>query len=83
MEGNGRPLIPYERQSRARERTISIDEQQRDIHACGQAVLALLAALRGSRRPSVARSLAELFDRRQLHQASEVLIRWASSVEPK
>jgi hypothetical protein len=43
----------------------------------GQAVLALLAALRGSRRPAVAVSLAELFDRRQLHQASEVLIRWA------
>jgi hypothetical protein len=43
----------------------------------GQAVLALLAALRGSRRRSVAASLAELFDRRQLHRASEVLVRWA------
>jgi hypothetical protein len=32
----------------------------------GQAVLALLAALRGSRRRAVAVSLAELFDRRQL-----------------
>jgi hypothetical protein len=49
---------------------VSLDE--------GQAVLALLAALRGSRRLAVAVSLAELFDRRQLHQASEVLIRWAS-----
>ena len=49
---------------------VSLDE--------GQAVLALLAALRGSRRPAVARSLAEVFDRRQLHQASEVLFRWAS-----
>ena len=48
---------------------VSLDE--------GQAVLALLAALRGSRRPWVAHSLAELFDRKQLHQASEVLIRWA------
>jgi hypothetical protein len=48
---------------------VSLDE--------GQAVLALLAALRGSRRSAVAVSLAELFDRRQLHQASEVLIRWA------
>jgi hypothetical protein len=48
---------------------VSLDE--------AQAVLALLAALRGSRRPSVAHSLAELFDRRQLHQASAVLIRWA------
>ena len=50
---------------------VSLDE--------AQAVLALLAALRGSRRPAVAVSLAELFDRRQLHQASEVLIRWARS----
>jgi hypothetical protein len=50
---------------------VSLDE--------AQAVLALLAALRGSRRPAVAVSLAELFDRRQLHQASQVLIRWAST----
>jgi hypothetical protein len=48
---------------------VSLDE--------GQAVLALLAALRRPRRPAVAVSLAELFDRRQLHQATEVLIRWA------
>jgi hypothetical protein len=53
---------------------VSLDE--------GQAVLALLAALRGSRRPSVAVSLAELFDRRQLHQASEVLTRWARDEAP-
>lgn len=26
-----RPLVPYLRQSRAKERTISIDEQRRDI----------------------------------------------------
>jgi len=31
MQGNGRPLVPYLRQSRAKERTISIDEQRRDI----------------------------------------------------
>jgi hypothetical protein len=37
---------------------VSLDE--------GQAVLPLLAALRGSRRRAVAVSLAELFDRRQL-----------------
>jgi hypothetical protein len=29
---NGRPLVPYLRQSRAKERTISIDEQRRAIH---------------------------------------------------
>jgi DNA invertase Pin-like site-specific DNA recombinase len=33
MEGNGGPLVPYLRQSRAREQTISIEEQRRDIHA--------------------------------------------------
>jgi len=31
MTGNGRPLAPYLRQSRAKERTISIEEQRRDI----------------------------------------------------
>ena len=31
MTGNGRPLVPYLRQSRAKERTISIEEQRRDI----------------------------------------------------
>jgi DNA invertase Pin-like site-specific DNA recombinase len=31
MTSNGLPLIPYMRQSRVRERTISIDEQRRDI----------------------------------------------------
>jgi hypothetical protein len=30
MKSNGRPLIPYLRQSRAKERTISIEEQRRD-----------------------------------------------------
>ena len=48
---------------------VSLDE--------GQAVLSLLAALRSSRAASAARSLAELFDRRELGQASEVLLRWA------
>jgi hypothetical protein len=42
----------------------------------GQAVLALLAALKGQRAPAAARALAELFDRRLLLQASEALIRW-------
>jgi hypothetical protein len=45
----------------------------------GQAVLALLAALRGSRAPAAARSLADLFDRRSLLQASEALLRWADA----
>lgn len=48
---------------------VSLDE--------GQAVLSLLAALRSPRAASAARSLAELFDRRELGQASEVLMRWA------
>jgi hypothetical protein len=43
-----------------------------------QAVLALLAALKGQRAPAAARALAELFNRRLLLQASEALIRWAN-----
>lgn len=43
----------------------------------GQAVLALLAALKKERAPATARALADLFDRRLLLQASEALIRWA------
>lgn len=34
---NGKPLVPYVRQSRAKERTISIDEQLRDIRAWASA----------------------------------------------
>jgi hypothetical protein len=41
----------------------------------GQAVLALLAALKGERPPAAARALADLFDRRLLLQASEALMR--------
>jgi hypothetical protein len=33
MTSNGLPLIPYMRQSRSKERTISIEEQRRDIQA--------------------------------------------------
>jgi DNA invertase Pin-like site-specific DNA recombinase len=44
MEDNGRPLVPYLRQSRAREQTISIEEQRRDIHAWAQAAGVDLAA---------------------------------------
>jgi hypothetical protein len=46
-----------------------------------QAVLALLAALRGPRGPSAARSLAVLVDRRGLERAGEVLIRWADDAD--
>jgi hypothetical protein len=46
-----------------------------------QAVLALLAALRGPRGPSAARSLAELVYRRGLERACEVLIRWANEAD--
>jgi hypothetical protein len=42
-----------------------------------QAVLALLAGLGGKRPVPAAHSLAELFDRRALEQASKALIRWA------
>ena len=46
-----------------------------------QAVLALLAALRGSRAASAANALAEIFDRRALGQASEALIRWGEALK--
>jgi hypothetical protein len=46
-----------------------------------QAVLALLAALRGARGAVAARSLAELVYRRGLERASEVLIRWADEAD--
>ncbi len=52
-------------------RDVTLDE--------AQAVLALLAALRGAKRAGAAYALAELFDRRALLQASEALIRWASA----
>ncbi len=46
-----------------------------------QAVLALLAALRGGRRLTTARTLAELVDRRGLERANEVLIRGANQAD--
>jgi hypothetical protein len=46
-----------------------------------QAVLALLAVLRGPRSASAARSLAELVYRHTLEQACEVLIRWAKDAD--
>jgi hypothetical protein len=44
MKSNGRPLVPYLRQSRLKERTISIEEQRRDIQAWAQANGVPLAA---------------------------------------
>jgi hypothetical protein len=46
-----------------------------------QAVLALLAALRGPRTDVAARSLAELVYRRGLERASELLIGWANEAD--
>ena len=37
MNRSTRPLVPYLRQSRAKERTISIEEQRRDIQAWAEA----------------------------------------------
>jgi hypothetical protein len=51
MKSNARPLIPYLRQSRAKERTISIEEQRRDIRAWADAAGVPLAAVcRGKAR---------------------------------
>lgn len=43
----------------------------------GHAVLGLLAMLKGARAQPAAHALGDLFDRRSLVQASEVLKRWA------
>lgn len=52
------------------------DELPVDL-AEGQAVLALLAALRSSRPKPAACALADLVHRRGLEQPSEALMRWA------
>lgn len=43
--------------------------------------LALLAALRGARAPTAARSLAELLDRRGHERAGELRVRWANETD--
>jgi DNA invertase Pin-like site-specific DNA recombinase len=81
MTGNGRPLIPYLRQSRAKERTISIEEQRRDIRSWAEAAGVPLAAevveqnVSGS-KPWRERGLGEAVDACERGQAAGIIVAW-------
>jgi DNA invertase Pin-like site-specific DNA recombinase len=81
MKSNGRPLIPYLRQSRAKERTISIDEQRRDIRRWADAAGVQLAAemieqnVSGS-KPWRERGLGEVVDACARGEASGIIVAW-------
>jgi DNA invertase Pin-like site-specific DNA recombinase len=81
MGSNGRPLVPYLRQSRAKERTISIEEQRRDIRAWADAAGVELAPevveqnVSGS-KPWRERALGEAVDACERGEASGVIVAW-------
>jgi DNA invertase Pin-like site-specific DNA recombinase len=81
MTGNGRPLVPYMRQSRAKERTISIEEQRRDIRAWAQSNGVALAAeivergVSGS-KPWRERDLGEAVDACERGEAAGIIVAW-------
>jgi DNA invertase Pin-like site-specific DNA recombinase len=81
MKTNGRPLVPYMRQSRAKERTISIEEQRRDIQAWAQANDVPLAAevieqgVSGS-KPWRERELGEAVDACERGEAGGIIVAW-------
>jgi DNA invertase Pin-like site-specific DNA recombinase len=81
MQGNGTPLIPYMRQSRAKERTISIEEHRRDIHRGAQAAGVELAAefveqnVSGS-KPWRERALGEAVVACEAGEASGIIVAW-------
>jgi DNA invertase Pin-like site-specific DNA recombinase len=81
MKTNGRPLVPYMRQSRRKERTISIEEQRRDIqgwaHANGVALAAevIEQGVSGS-KPWRERDLGEAVDACERGEASGIIVAW-------
>ena len=81
MKSNGRPLVPYMRQSRLKERTISIEEQRRDIQAWAQANDVSLAAevieqgVSGS-KPWRERDLGEAVDACGRGEAAGIIVAW-------
>jgi DNA invertase Pin-like site-specific DNA recombinase len=81
MKGNGRPLIPYMRQSRAKERTISIEEQRRDIRRWAEAAGVALAPeiveqnVSGS-KPWRERALGEAVDACERGEAAGIIVAW-------
>jgi DNA invertase Pin-like site-specific DNA recombinase len=76
-----RPLIPYLRQSRAKERTISIDEQRREIQRWADGAGVSLAAevveqgVSGS-KPWRERALGEAIDACERGEASGIVVAW-------
>ena len=81
MKSNGRPLVPYLRQSRLKERTISIEEQRRDIQAWAQANGVPLDAevteqgVSGS-KPWRERDLGDAVDACERGEASGIIVAW-------
>ena len=81
MESNGRPLVPYLRQSRAKERTISIDEQRRDIARWADANGVTLApevveqGVSGS-KPWRERALGDAVDACERGEAAGIIVAW-------
>jgi DNA invertase Pin-like site-specific DNA recombinase len=81
MQGNGRPLVPYLRQSRAKERTISIEEQRRDIARWADANGVSLAAevveqnVSGS-KPWRERALGAAVDACERGEAAGIIVAW-------
>jgi site-specific DNA recombinase len=76
-----KPLVPYMRQSRRKERTISIDEQRRDIQAWARSNGAPLAAevieqgVSGS-KPWQERALGEAVDACRRGEAAGIIVAW-------
>jgi DNA invertase Pin-like site-specific DNA recombinase len=81
MNSNGRPLVPYMRQSRRKERTISIEEQRRDIQAWAKANGVALAAevieqgVSGSKSWRE-RALGGAVDACERGEASGIIVAW-------
>jgi DNA invertase Pin-like site-specific DNA recombinase len=78
---NGKPLVPYMRQSRRKERTISIEEQRRDIQAWARSNGVPLAAevieqgVSGS-KPWQERALGEAVDACRRGEAAGIIVAW-------
>lgn len=76
-----KPLVPYLRQSRAKERTISIEEQRRDIRGWAEAASVELAPeiiehnVSGS-KPWRERGLGDVVDACQRGEAAGIVVAW-------
>jgi DNA invertase Pin-like site-specific DNA recombinase len=81
MTSNGKPLVPYMRQSRAKERTISVAEQRRDIQTWAQANGVDLASevveqgVSGSKSWRE-RALGEAVDACERGEAAGIVVAW-------